>query len=235
MMMVKNTMTMMAVVQLDSGGGVGVGVIVTVVCSTESLDADRLPMRSRVTASLSGSALLAVSAVAVPAAAVALIIPAAAPRFPVLDVAVTATTPADPSALLPAHCTAPPRPTVTDSHFCLPLFFFLRLKKQQHLEMKQTLIGLRVVPLWQRLSLSQHTEHAWTHVTIDRELREKAIQSSRDILYLIQYEHWLSRHTCHLSCNFLILLFNLNVLKFILIWNDEGEKKMERGMIGCMG
>lgn len=121
------TMTM-TVVQLDSGGGVGVGVIVTVVCSTESLDADRLPMRSRVTASLSGSAPLAVSAAA---AAAALVIPAAAPRFPVLDVAATATT--DPSALLPAHCTAPPRPTVTDSHFCLPLFFFLRLKKQQHL------------------------------------------------------------------------------------------------------
>lgn len=147
-----------AVVQLDSGGGVGVGVSVTVVCSTESRDADRLPMRSRVTASLSGSALLAVSAVAVPAAAAAFIIPAAVaaappPRFPVLDVAVVAATipPADPSALLPAHCTAPPRPTVTDSHFCLPLFFFLRLKKQQHLEMKQTLIGLRVVPLWQRL------------------------------------------------------------------------------------
>lgn len=178
-------MTMMTVVQLDSGGGVGVGVIVTVVCSTESLDADRLPMRSRVTASLSGSALLAVSAVAV---AAALIIPVAAPRFPVLDVAVTATTPpADPSALLPAHCTAPPRPTVTDSHFCLPLFFFLRLKKQQHLEMKQTLIGLRVVPLWQRLSLSQHTQHAWTRVTIGRGLGEEEIS-----LFSTQYERLLT-------------------------------------------
>lgn len=148
MMMMMIMVIVVAVVQFDSGGGVGVGVIVTVVCSTESRDADRLPMRSRVTASLSGSALLAVSA-AVPA----FIIPAAVPaaiRFPVLDVVTTAcastTPPADSSALLPAHCTAPPRPTVTDSHFCLPLFFFLRLKKQQHLEMKQTLIGLRVVP-----------------------------------------------------------------------------------------
>lgn len=160
------------VIQFDSGGGVGV--IVTVVWSTESRDADRLPTRNRVTASLSGSALLAVSP-AVPAAA--FIIPAAVPatpRFPVLDdVAATAEAcgpsatipPADSSALLPAHCTAPPRPTVTDSHFCLPLFFFLRLKKQQHLEMKQTLIGLRVVPLAAAL-LSQHTEHAWTDVTI---------------------------------------------------------------------
>lgn len=190
-MMVMMTMTV-AVVQLDSGGGVGVGVIVTVVCSTESREADRLPMRSRVTASLSGSALLAVSAVAVPAAAAAFIIPAAVaaapPRFPVLDVTVAATTPpVDPSALLPAHCTAPPRPTVTDSHFCLPLFFFLRLKKQQHLEMKQTLIGLRVVPLWQRLSLSQHTEHAWTHITT-KGVEEKEICPS-STLYSIKYKH----------------------------------------------
>ncbi|EZA50373.1 hypothetical protein X777_11184 [Ooceraea biroi] len=128
----------MVVHQFDSGGGVGVGVIVTVVCNTESRDADRLPTRNRVTASRSGSPLSST--------------PPAPPGLPVLDVAATAAPPRVPvvpsgSALLPAHCTAPPRPKVTDSHFCLPLFFFLRLKKQQHLEMKQTLIGLRVVPL----------------------------------------------------------------------------------------
>lgn len=130
-----------ALAQFNRGGdgGVGVGVTVTVVWSTESREADRLPTRNKVTASLSGSALLE------PA-----LLPA--PRLPlVLDLA-AARPPRDPaagpgccSALLTAHCTAPPRPTITDSHFCLPLFFFLRLKKQQHLEMKQTLIGLRVV------------------------------------------------------------------------------------------
>lgn len=132
--------------QFDSGGGVGVGVIMTVVCSTESRDPDRLPTRNKVTASLSGSALLES------------LLPAPSPtpnppalRLPTaLDVAAMSP-PRAPvaapgcSALLTAHCTAPPRPTITDSHFCLPLFFFLRLKKQQHLEMKQTLIGLRVV------------------------------------------------------------------------------------------
>jgi len=133
-----DSVIVMVVHQFDSGGGVGVGVIVTVVCNTESRDADRLPTRNRVTASRSGSPL--------PSAAVP------APPLPILDVATTAAplhVPVVPSgsALLPAHCTAPPRPKVTDSHFCLPLFFFLRLKKQQHLEMKQTLIGLRVVPL----------------------------------------------------------------------------------------
>ncbi|TGZ38002.1 Uncharacterized protein DBV15_05283, partial [Temnothorax longispinosus] len=141
-------------IQFDSGGGVGVGVgvIVTVVCSTESRDADRLPMRSRVTASLSASPPATPSVVPAPARA-----PVPAPRLPVLDVVATAPTVS--SALLPAHCTAPPRPTVTDSHFCLPLFFFLRLKKQQHLEMKQTLIGLRVVPLAASF-VDQHIEHA---------------------------------------------------------------------------
>lgn len=146
-------MMMMMMIQFDSGGGVGVGVIVTVVCSTESRDADRLPTRSRVTASLSESAPPAIPpAVPVPART-----PIPAPRLPVLDDVATAPTVS--SALLPAHCTAPPRPTVTDSHFCLPLFFFLRLKKQQHLEMKQTLIGLRVVSLAASF-VNQHIEHA---------------------------------------------------------------------------
>lgn len=142
---------MIATAQFDSGGGVGVGVIVTVVYSTESRDADRLPTRSKVTASLSGSALLEClmpvpSPAVLPASAPALPVPPA--RLPVLLDVVAAIPVATPgcSALLLAHCTAPPRPTITDSHFCLPLFFFLRLKKQQHLEMKQTLIGLRVVP-----------------------------------------------------------------------------------------
>ncbi|KYN21587.1 hypothetical protein ALC57_06064 [Trachymyrmex cornetzi] len=144
-------MTMM--IQFDSGGGVGVGVIVTVVCSTESRDADRLPTRSRVTASLSGSAPPAIP----PAVPAPTRTPVPAPRLPVLDVVATTSTVS--SALLPAHCTAPPRPTVTDSHFCLPLFFFLRLKKQQHLEMKQTLIGLRVVSLAVSF-VDQHIEHA---------------------------------------------------------------------------
>lgn len=129
MVMVMVTVMMMTmIIQFDNGGGVGVGVIVTVVCSTESRDAERLPTRSRVTASLSGSAPPAIPPPAVPAPARA---PVPAPRLPVLDVVATAPTVS--SALLPAHCTAPPRPTVTDSHFCLPLFFFLRLKKQQHL------------------------------------------------------------------------------------------------------
>lgn len=161
-------MTMM--IQFDSGGGVGVGVIVTVVCSTESRDADRLPTRSRVTASFSGSPPVIPPAVPVPARA-----PVPAPRLPVLDVVATAPTVS--SALLPAHCTAPPRPTVTDSHFCLPLFFFLRLKKQQHLEMKQTLIGLRVVPLAASF-VDQHIEHAaevgqWLHSAYDHAIRER--------------------------------------------------------------
>lgn len=126
----------------NGGGGVGIGVIVTVVCSTESRDAEWLPARSRVTTSLSESALL----LAVPP----IVSTPPAPRLPALDIAVIvplATAFLGSSALLPVHCTAPPRPMVTDSHFCLPLFFFLRLKKQQHLEMKQALIGLRVVPL----------------------------------------------------------------------------------------
>lgn len=157
-------------IQFDSGGGVGVGVIVTVVCSTESRDADRLPTRSRVTASFSGSPPVIPPAVPVPARA-----PVPAPRLPVLDVVATAPTVS--SALLPAHCTAPPRPTVTDSHFCLPLFFFLRLKKQQHLEMKQTLIGLRVVPLAASF-VDQHIEHAaevgqWLHSAYDHAIRER--------------------------------------------------------------
>ncbi|KAL0099485.1 hypothetical protein PUN28_020186 [Cardiocondyla obscurior] len=153
MVMLVVEVVMMKMIQFDSGGGVGVGVIVTVVCNTESRDADRLPTRNRVTASLSGSAPAAIP----PAVPVTARVPAPAPRLPVLDVVATASTVS--SALLPAHCTAPPRPTVTDSHFCLPLFFFLRLKKQQHLEMKQTLIGLRVVSL-AAYFVNQHIEHA---------------------------------------------------------------------------
>lgn len=159
--------------QFDSGGGVGVGVIVTVVCSTESRDADRLPTRNKVTASLSGSALLEslLPSPSPPALRLPLVLDVAAVRPPRAPVAAPGC-----SALLTAHCTAPPRPTITDSHFCLPLFFFLRLKKQQHLEMKQTLIGLRVVSFAASL-VGRHRHAADTESAAFRTVarRERAI------------------------------------------------------------
>ena len=104
-------------------------------CSTESWEADRLPARSsKVTA-----------------------LPYIADRlqlFLSMVLSRTAATKIHPkkkketsSALLRYTRTvlSPPRLTITDSHFCLPVFFFFRLKKQQHLQINQTLIGLRVV------------------------------------------------------------------------------------------
>lgn len=110
--------------QLDRGGDVVVGVAVMVVWSTESRDAERLKSPSSLITSRSP--------------------PSASPlsRLPCLTTPTFL--PPLPPALLPPHCTVSPRPTVKDSHFCRPLFFFFRLKKQQHLEMKQTLIGLRI-------------------------------------------------------------------------------------------
>jgi len=173
-----DSVIVMVVHQFDSGGGVGVGVIVTVVCNTESRDADRLPTRNRVTASRSGSPLLSAAVPAPPL-----------PDLFILDVATTAAplhVPVVPSgsALLPAHCTAPPRPKVTDSHFCLPLFFFLRLKKQQHLEMKQTLIGLRVVPLavsvvGQHRACSNGTNSRIPHTTHDKKRQIYILKCSK--------------------------------------------------------
>lgn len=58
---------------------------------------------------------------------------------------------------------------ITESHFCLPLFFFFRLKKQQHLQINQTLIGLRVVSFWSvcamtpTCSTTRHSKAATNH------------------------------------------------------------------------
>lgn len=164
---------------MDNGGGVGVGVTVTVVCSTESREADRLPARKRLVASVGsfsgsasaspspglGSGLVSApvsSSASAPAVGVAVAeaaVASAAVAVPSLSLAATPSPPTptalailavpgtlrslNPSALLPAHCccTGRPRPTVSDSYFCLPLFFFFRLKKQQHLEMKRILVS----------------------------------------------------------------------------------------------
>ena len=128
--------------QLDNGGGVGAGVVVTVVCKIESRDAERLKSRSNVTASRSVvpfSLPLPIAFDTSSSFASSLStsrLPLFLAPFPL---------PLLPVALIPAHCTVPPSPTVLNSHFCLPLFFFFRLKKQQHLEIKQILIGLRIV------------------------------------------------------------------------------------------
>lgn len=126
--------------QLVNGGGVGLGVVVTVVCRTESRDAERLKSRSSVTASRSVAPFSLPLAFASTRSWSGSTLSTSRLTF----LAPLSLAPFSP-ALIPAHCTVPPSPTVPDSHFCRPLFFFFRLKKQQHLEIKQTLIGLRIV------------------------------------------------------------------------------------------
>lgn len=126
-------------VQLDNGNGVGVGVVVTIDWSTESREAERLISRSNFTASRSGSSVSSLFADVSPQRFPCLIPPQLPPPPPL------GVRPLFEPALKLANCTGPPSPTVTDSHFCRPLFFFFRLKKQQHLEIKQTLMGLRIV------------------------------------------------------------------------------------------
>lgn len=109
----------------------------TMMCSTESWEADRLPARSKVTASPIADRLqLFLSMVLSRTAATH------SPKKLHLHFCYTRTV------------LSPPRLTITDSHFCLPVFFFFRLKKQQHLQINQTLIGLRVVFFWSFYSMT---------------------------------------------------------------------------------
>lgn len=126
--------------QLDNGGGVGVSV--TVVCSTESRDAEWLLARNRVTASRSKSLLprLPPSKPRLPANlstpwwALCELAPVPGPPPPPFEAFAPLPAPGAVAACAPL----PPTPTL--GHFWRPFFFFLRLKKQQHLESKQILI-----------------------------------------------------------------------------------------------